>query len=105
MLPRNECPLWHPEAIRVMRWKQDAGTWMNTLAEIRLSDLVAVSELRERAAGRDIVQVTLRTIPASSMIVDGTLANWWYKNDPYARERWHVDEDPYPEEEGEAEDD
>lgn len=78
--------MWNPTVARIMTWGTTTdGVLTNRLHDISLEDVVLVSDYHERPAGRWAVKVTLRTIPASALIVDGTLNNWWYKNDPRHR--------------------
>ena len=85
---------WHDDAVRVMRWKQaDGSNWTNQLGEVRLSDVVFVEIESGMPAGRWAVKLTLRTNPATAVIVDGNLDDWWYKNDLDLRERMEIEED------------
>jgi hypothetical protein len=78
-----------------MLWEEGQGQaqWVNRLAEIRLDDVVMVRGANATVAGRWMVWVMLRTMPATEVMVDGTLDDWWHKYDVRARERWGIEDD------------
>ena len=85
---------WQEDVVRIMRWKKPEGApWSNQLAEVRLSDVIFAEIESGMPAGRWAVRLTLRTSPVTTIIVDGNLDDWWYKNDLDLREGMEVEED------------
>lgn len=102
---------WSPRAVRVMLWRERSDIhkpqlppwtsrdlvsaldayaprhWVNAAGEIDLDTVAMVTLLDTMPCGHWAVVVTLSTNPIKEIIVDGTLDDWWYRNDPVVKKR------------------
>lgn len=78
-------PAWNPTAVRVREWFLVEGAhnqyWKCAAAEVCLDDIVMTRVMEEQPSGHFAVELTLRTLPARVLAVDGNLDNWWYLHD------------------------
>ena len=78
-------PVWNPTVTRVREWylAQDAHGryWKCNVAYVCLDDVVLARVMDEQPAGHFAMELTLRTLPAKVIVVDGNPDNWWHLHD------------------------